>query len=118
MPLAAGAAIIGGGWLLTVVFVSAVLPRFVRVFDKLAATGVEMPVLTRMLMPLGRFGAGPAAMIGTGAVALLVVVYAGWVRARLPGGRIIPALAVAAVGVMTFIVCVAAVLLPAIIPSD
>ena len=80
-------------WLPAIV-AAASLPRFVPIFDRWPR---ELPPLTLALMPVGRLGAGPIVLAGVGLVAVLVGLYAGWVRAGLPGRRAV-ALALAGAG--------------------
>ena len=113
LPLWAAALLIGSAWLPAVLFAASRLPRFVAIFDEMEATGLKMPGLTSALMPLGRLGTGPLALAGTGVVALLIVGYAGWVRAELPGRRIVVASLLAVLGLVAFFTCLVATILPA-----
>ena len=105
-PLSA-AAMIALAWLPAIV-VAASLPRFVTRFDRWPW---ELPPLTHALMSVGRLGVGPIVLAGMGLVAVLVCLYAGWVRAGLPGRRAV-VLVLAAIGLGTFAVLMAGTLGP------
>jgi hypothetical protein len=90
------------------IIVAAGLPRFVPVFDGWRG---ELPPLTLALMPVGRLGIGPIVLAGVGLVAVLVALYVGWVRAGLPGRRVV-GFALAAAGLGGFAVFMAAALGP------
>jgi hypothetical protein len=110
-PLWAAALLITTWWL-PAILAATRLPGFVAIFDEMEATGLQMPALTRALMPLGRLGAGPLALIVLAFVLLLVAGYAGWVRAELPGHRVLIAGLLAALGIVAFFACVLATTLP------
>src|SRR5437588_1998126 len=91
------AAMIALAWLPAII-VAASLPQFVPIFDRWPR---ELPPLTLALMPVGRLGVGPILLAGVGLVAVLVGLYAGWVRAGLPGRRVVGfACAAAGLGVL------------------
>jgi hypothetical protein len=101
------AAIIALAWLPALI-VAAGLPRFVPVFER---WHWELSTLTLALMSVGRLGTWPIVLAGVGMVAILVGLYAGWVRAGLSGQRAV-AVAFAVAGVGVFAVCILGTLVP------
>jgi hypothetical protein len=101
------AAMIALAWLPAII-AAAALPRFVPVFDRWRW---DLPPLTVALMPVGRLGVGPIVLAGAGLVAVLAGLYAGWVRAGLPGRRAV-AFAFVAAGLGALPVFMAAALGP------
>jgi hypothetical protein len=90
------AAMIALAWLPAII-AAASLPGLVPQFDRWPW---ELPPLTLTLMPVGRLGVGPIVLAGVGLVGVLVGLYAGWVRAGLPGRRAVAfVFAAAALGV-------------------
>ena len=97
------AAMIAFTWLFAVLF-AAFLPRYVPIFDRWPAYWGELPALTRALMSVGRLGTWPIAIVGVGLVAVLAGGGASWVRAGLPGRRVV-VLALAVAGLVVIVAC-------------
>ena len=99
-PLSPGraAATIAASWLFALIF-AASLPRYITAFDRWPTRWGELPPLTHALMSIGRLGVWPIVLGGLGLMVVLAGSGAGWVRAGLPGPRVVvSALGLAGIG--------------------
>jgi hypothetical protein len=97
------AAVIAFCWLLALLF-AAPLPRYVTTFDRWPARWGELPALTHALISIGRLGVWPVVLGGLGLVSVLAGAGAVWVRAGLPGPRIVVSV-LSAAGIGAFVAC-------------